>query len=242
MQAGARNRIAGISRAFATGAVACALGMTACATTQKVAVQQAGLSCGLLGSDCSRLTPGSEDQLALRWVNPNATWSQYNAVLIQPVTFWGAEASSVSPSDQQMLCGFLYQALVTQIGSTKLKVVQESGPGVMQLQAAIMDASTSTPGLRTISMVVPQARALNTLKYLATGTYAFVGGAQAEGRVMDSVTGQVLAEAVDRRVGGGSATAAASFQWGDAENVLTKEAEITAQRLAEWTSPGGAPR
>src|SRR5438876_453363 len=78
----------------------------------------------------------------------------------------------------------------------------------------------ATPVLRTVSMVIPQARALATLKYAATGTYAFVGSAQAEGKVVDSVTGQVLAAGVDKRVGGGSITTAAQWQLGDAENAM----------------------
>ena len=75
---------------------------------------------------------------------------------------------------------------------------------MLRAQFAIMDASAATPVLRTISMVIPQARALVTLKYLTTGTYAFVGGLQGEILATDSVTGTVLAAAVDRRVGGGS--------------------------------------
>ena len=50
----------------------------------------------------------------------------------------------------------------------------------MKLDVAIVDASSATPVLRSISMIVPQARLLSSLKYLATGSFPFVGGAQAE--------------------------------------------------------------
>jgi hypothetical protein len=101
---------------------------------------------------------------------------------------------------------------------------------------ALVDADTATPVLRTISMIVPQARGLNTLKYLATGSYSFVGSAEAEMKAMDSVTHQVLVAAVDKRVGGGSLKTAAQWQWGDAENAMNAWAEQLATRLASWTS------
>jgi Protein of unknown function (DUF3313) len=126
----------------------------------------------------------------------------------------------------------------SQIGA-KFQIVDQPGPGVMRLQVAITGAESATPGLRTISMVVPQARALNTLKYLATGTYAFVGSAQAEAEVTDSVSGKVLAAAMDRRVGGGSLETAVQWQWGDAQNAMDKWAALTAQRLSALQS--GAP-
>ena len=77
----------------------------------------------------------------------------------------------------------------------------------MTLRVALMDATTAVPGLRTISVIVPQARVLNMAQSLATDSYAFVGSAEAEMKMTDSVTGQLLGEAVDQRAGGmGNAT------------------------------------
>jgi len=50
---------------------------------------------------------------------------------------------------------------------------------------------------------VPQARLLAMLKRAVTGSYPFVGGAQAEFKITDSMTGEILAVGVDRRIGGG---------------------------------------
>jgi Protein of unknown function (DUF3313) len=62
-----------------------------------------------------------------------------------------------------------------------------------------MDATTAVPGLRSVSVVVPQARILNPAQCLATDSYAFVGSAEAEMKVTDSLSGELLAEAVDKR-------------------------------------------
>jgi hypothetical protein len=85
---------------------------------------------------------------------------------------------------------------------------------VLVVEVAISDAQAATPVLRSVTMVVPQARALGTLKYLATGTYPFVDAAQAEGRLFDGGTGMTLGAWVDRRVGGGNISTAAQWQWG----------------------------
>ncbi len=221
--------------------IATAVVATACATTQQAKLKESDVNCAFLGADCALLKPGNSGQTALRYVDPKAAWSSYNQVLIDPVTFWGSAKSSVPATDQESLTNFFYQALRTQLGQS-FKLADAPGPGVMQVQMAITDLESATPGLRTISSIIPQARALNTLKYAATGTYAFIGGAQVEGKVTDSVTGAVLAEAVDRRVGGGSLEAGMQWKWGDAENAMTKMATITAERLKAWTSGTQPPR
>jgi hypothetical protein len=157
-----------------------------------------------------------------------------------PVTFWSSDTTKVSASDQQTLTDYFYQVLREQFGK-KFQLVDQVGPGVMRIQVAITDAEAATPGLRTISMIVPQARTLNTLKYVATGTYAFIGGAQAEAKLIDAATGQVLFAALDRRVGGGSLKAAAQWEWGDAENAMNAWAEQASNRLYSWTSGAAKP-
>ena len=48
---------------------------------------------------------------------------------------------------------------------------------------------------------------------MATDSYVFVGSAEAEMKMTDSITGEALGEAVDQRVGGMGIKSAASFQW-----------------------------
>jgi len=226
------------------GLVLAALALTtfmgSCALTQREKLTSQNY-CPFLGSNlCAKLTPGSGGQFDLSYVNPNAQWSQYSKVLISPVTFWAGDSTTVSAADQQMLTNFFFTALQQQF-SQKFQVVNDPGPGVMTIQVALDDASSATPGLRSISLVEPHARALATLKYLSTGTYPFVGSAQAEGKAIDSVTGQVLAAAVSKRVGGGSVKAADQWQWGDAENALTYWAQKITNLLASWTSGSATP-
>jgi len=224
-----RSRLVAAGFALTASAVGCALTQRAAVTDQNY--------CPFLGSAvCAKLTPTTDKKEAdLRYVNPNARWTQYSKVLIEPVTFWGGDDTKISAADQRTLTNYFYKVLEQEL-SKKFQVVDQPGPGVMTISVALEDATTATPVLRSVSLVEPHVRLLATLKYLATGTFPFIGSAQAEAKITDSMTGQVLAAAVSKRVGGGSPKAAAQWELGDAENALTYWAQMTTTRLSSWTS------
>ena len=191
---------------------------------------------GFLG-DYSQLKPGGKDQAALVYINPDAKWNTYTKIIVEPVQFWDSANSEVPVGDQQMLATYFYNTLRDYL-QTGFLLVDQPGPGVLKLQAAITNATGSVPVLRTVSVIVPQARVLNTAQSLATGSYAFAGSAQAEGQITDSVTGIRLAAGVDLRQGGMSLKAAGQAKWADAQNVLDFWAQRIAQRLVELRTQG----
>ncbi len=214
-------------------AALCVVALAACSVTQqdKPASGSSVPTSGFLG-DYSQLRPGTKDQALLVYFNPNANWGQYNAVIIDPVTIGFAPERKVSEQDQITLANYYRQQLEQNLSKT-FAIVNQPGPNVMRLRVALTDATTATPVLRTISVVVPQARILNSVKDLASGSYAFVGSARSEGEVLDSVTGVRLAAAVDQRSGGLSIKNADVWEWGDAENAMNYWAQRTAERLTQ---------
>jgi hypothetical protein len=187
---------------------------------------------GFFGPDASKLAPGPQGGAALAYVNPNAQWSSYTKIQLMPVEFWAAADSKVSAADQQTLTEYFYNQLQTDIAKS-FTVVSQPGPGVLTIRVALMDATTAVPGLRTVSVIVPQARVLNLAQSMATDSYAFVGSAEAEMKATDSVTGEFLAGAVDQRAGGMGLKSAASFQWGDAQNAMDYWAQRIPNRILE---------
>jgi hypothetical protein len=194
---------------------------------------------GFLGPDASKLAPGPEGGAALVWINPNAQWSSYTKIQLMPVEFWAAADSKVSSADQQTLTTYFYNALQTNL-SKSFTLVDQPGPGVMTLHVALMDATTAVPGLRTVSVIVPQARVLNMAQSLATDSYAFVGSAEAEMKVTDSANGALLAEAVDQRAGGMGLKSAASFEWGDSQNAMDYWAQKIPNRILQLQGKSAA--
>lgn len=189
--------------------------------------------------DYSQLKPGAEGQTLLVYINPNAQWSKYTKVIIDPVQFWADPGTSVPAQDQQALCGYFYNVLKENLQKT-YTIVDQPGPDVMRIQAALTDATAATPGLRSVSVVVPQARVLNLIQSMGTGSYAFVGSAEAEAQIIDSVTGERLAASVDKRLGGMALSSAVQWKWGDAEAAMNYWAEKLSVRLVELKSGGQA--
>lgn len=187
---------------------------------------------GFFGADEALLKPGNEHQAALVYVNPNARWNKYSKVQLEPVEFWASRDSQVPPSDQQALTSYFYNRLKTDLEKSNFTVVNQPGPDTMTLTVALVSVSAATPGLRSVSLLIPQIRLLNKVQSLATGSYAFVGSAKVAGKITDSQSGELLAGAVDQRTGGTSIKAADQWKWGDAENIMNFWAEKTAERLA----------
>jgi len=230
-----RNNIAVLIAAIGLAMSACSTTVQSTPEAAKAVESGAPLPAavtGFLGPDASRLQPGPEGGVALSWINPSANWASYTKIQLLPVEFWAAADSKVSPADQATLTEYFYNQLQTNL-SKSFQLVDQPGPGVMTLRVALMDATTATPGLRTISVIVPQARVLNLAQSMATDSYAFVGSAEAEMKLTDSVSGMLLAEAVDQRAGGMGLKSAASFQWGDAENAMDYWAEKIPARILQ---------
>jgi osmotically-inducible protein OsmY len=198
-----------------------------------------------LGSDAALLRPAGEGRAAYLYISPTAQWNNYSAILLKPVEFWDAMDSSLSVNDQQMLASYFYNDLKENL-RRNFTLVDQPGPGVMTMRAALINASAATPGLRSISVLVPQARILNYAQSLDTGQAAFAGSAEAALKVTDSTTGQLLAESVDKRVGGMALSAADQIQWGDAEAAMNYWAKRIALRATElhtqYAAAGGAHR
>jgi predicted carbohydrate-binding protein with CBM5 and CBM33 domain len=57
-------------------------------------------------------------------------------------------------------------------------------------------------------------------------------------KATDSVTGQILAEAVGQQMGGNAIQTAATWQWGDAERVMNMWSEELAQKLNQLRTTG----
>jgi hypothetical protein len=188
---------------------------------------------GFMGSDYAKLTPGAEgsgQKALLAYTNMSTNFASYRAIIIAPVTYWADSDSSLPADQQQILCDYFYNKLQEEFGKN-FTIVTTPGPGVARLTVALSDASSATPVLRTISVIVPQAKALSLIKYGLTGTYAFVGSATGEAKLTDSVSGDLLAAWSDQRFGSGAVKNAGVWQWGDAEHAMDYWSDGLDQRL-----------
>jgi hypothetical protein len=251
IESSSRANVLAMSLALFAGAAFLASMLSACAATSQgqVSLEQpasaaqgasgaqpaASAAVQFLGSDASMLQPGAEGQAAYVYINPNVQWSNYKKVLLKPVEFWDSPDTGVSPDNQKMLTSYFYNSLRKNL-EQHFTLVDQPGPGVMTLAIAIVNAEAATPGLRSVSLIVPQARILNYAQSVATGHAAFAGSAEAAFKATDSTTGQLLAESVDKRYGGMAVAGAAQIQWGDAESAM----DYWSQKIVERAVSLGA--
>jgi len=154
-------------------------------------------------NDYSILRPGEDGEAALVYRNPDADFSRYNAVFIEPVTLWLGTNSSLNEVDadeRQKLADEFYAEIVKALEGD-FKITAQPGPGTMRIRVALTDARASSPTLDTLSTYVPQARLLQSAAALGSETAGFVGEASAEAEVRDAETGVLLVAGVDRRAG-----------------------------------------
>jgi hypothetical protein len=212
-----------------------ALMLAGCATTNMAEVK--GSPSAFLGKDAALLTPGevSKGQAGLRYYDTAAQWGSYKKILLEPVSFWGDETTKVGTNDQQAL-GTYFNGALTKAFAERFEMVSAAAPGVVRLQVAVTDVEASTPGLRTISVVAPQARLLSAASSAVTGKQPFAGALQIEAKLTDAQTGHLLSAVIARGIGGSSVKTAAQIQWGDAENAMDLFSKRAANNLWALTT------
>ncbi|MFZ2100011.1 MAG: DUF3313 domain-containing protein, partial [Oricola sp.] len=194
------------------------------------------------------LAEGEGDEALLIYRKEGADWPAYKQVRLAPVTIWAAEESSFedfSPAERQQLADRAY-ALAYEELAKDYEMVSVPADGVLDIQIALTDAEKSNATLDTVSTVLPQALVVSSLTGLVTGKPAFVGEVQAEIKIADGGDGDLLAAAVDRRVGGKS-IAGSTGSWSDVEAAFQYWAQRLRYRLcnerggADCVAPGQEP-
>jgi hypothetical protein len=189
--------------------------------------------------DYSMLKENPDYPAAAVYVRPGVQWSRYNSVQLQSVGLWGSDITeNVSPEDQQKLTDALYQSLYDEL-SKYFVVTSQAGPNTLRLRVALTQAKGAKVGLRTITTIVPQLRLAGSLVGLAGDTAATVGSATVEMEILDPVTNQRLAAAVDDRAGTKVLFAKRAYQtWGD----VAAACEYWSKRIAWQLARHGVQR
>ena len=218
-----------ISRTFARS-VLCAL--IACAATACVTEGEQQQATKVVKTSFLRnydeLQAGKEGQALMRYRDPSVDFSKYDKIKLDPVTVWTNERSNLAtlPADEiQSLVDYLGAALRDRL-SKDYQLVDRPGPGVMRLRVAITEADGSPAVAGTVSGDGPLAHLIQGSRKLATGTTTFVDRAGVEAELLDSLTEQRLAAAIDRRV-----VTTSAQSWDDIHKIFDFWSDKLAERL-----------
>lgn len=182
--------------------------------------------------DPSILEKGKEGEALYRYRNPRANWKNYTKVLVDPViVYQEAAMDAETQKNYQTLANNAFVFLTTELGK-ELPVVTAPGPGTLRVQFAIVSAEKSGAVRNFTSTVLPIGMALSAVKYGATGKPSAVGEITGEFRITDASTGELLAAALDKRVGGKQLRGVFTV-WQDADSGLQYWAELARYRLCQ---------
>ena len=173
--------------------------LTGCAA-QKVTSYETS---GFMGSYAG-LEVGSESQPNLVYLNPSASFRSYNKILIDHVVIYfnkDSKNKGVDPGELTKLSEYFHKSLVGVL-QDRYTIVDQPGDGVLRIRTAITDVVPGKPAANTLSSIIPVGMAIHAIKKSTTGTNLAVGQASMEMELLDSLTGERVAAAIDRREGG----------------------------------------
>ena len=157
--------------------------------------------------------------------------------MIEPIQLWKSDdpnspLGKLSPEKQQMLVSALQTALHDRL-SKDYAMVDQPGPDVMVIRAAITEAKKSKPVVNLVSSVYPAAVVLSYGKEAIWGTGSGVGSVTVEGEILDGQTNERLGAAVDRRAGTKAWRSKFNGTFGDVKASFDWWANRLDQRLTE---------
>ncbi|HVU07761.1 MAG TPA: DUF3313 domain-containing protein [Verrucomicrobiae bacterium] len=194
------------------------LGLSACSTTSETrSVDESGFL-----KDYSQLKPGADAKLV--YIDSSVNWNKFKTVYIEPIELWQSDdpkskLGRLDEADKQMLVSYFYTALVDNVGKD-FHLVNQTGPGVLIIHAAITEAKKSRPVANLASTVIPYGMAVSMADKVVFGKGVGVGEAQVEGEFLDGQTGERLAAVVDRRVGTKALRSKFDGTWGDVKQAM----------------------
>jgi hypothetical protein len=148
------------------------------------------------------LEKGTGDQALYRYMNNKIDILSYDKILLEPVMVTkDGKLDAATRENYQRLANNAYAYLSGEL-SKDYTLVKSAQPGAMRLSMGILDADPSEPVRNVLASLTPIGMAVNLVTYSGSGKQSGVGEVSMEMKVTDSVTGELMGAAVDRRVGG----------------------------------------
>jgi hypothetical protein len=201
--------------------------LAGCAASGMKDVQKTGFL-----SDYSQLQPGGDDRAALVFIKPGVDFKPYTKLMFERfiVLFSdNAEYREIDPAMLKEMTDYYQNAVFTAF-KDGYEIVDQPGPDVLRVRVAITGLKPSNPTANTLSTIVPVGMVVSGATKAVSGDNLGTGEAATEIEVLDSVTGERLAAAVDKRQGGKGVFRG---KWEDTKDAFDYWAKRFRQRLDE---------
>lgn len=205
--------------------ISCVL-ITGCATNEQVTADKYS---GFL-NDYSNLRADPKDKQTLAYVTPGINWQKYNNAMVDKVIIITPDGKEKKDGDLLLATSDKYRELVREKMSKEFNLVDKAASDTIRIQPAITGVSVSFDD-REFYQYLP-------IGVVVTGAARTSGLSKenvrvmTEIRVVDSISGKVLAKAVDLKAGKEKQDKKSKIVLSDVEPVL----EQWAQRLTNILS------
>lgn len=213
-----------------TLAVLTCLVMAGCAASGMKDVRQTGF----LG-DYSQLKPGADDRAALLYIKPGVDFKGYDKLMFERVVVVlssDSESQQLDPALLKEMTDY-YQNSLFEAVKNQYQIVDTPGPGVLRVRVAITELKPSNPMANTMSTIVPVGIVVAGATKAVSDENLGTGEAGTEFELLDAVSGERLAAAVDRRQGGKGVFRG---KWDDTKDAFDYWAKRFSTRLTEMRS------
>lgn len=176
-----------------------ALLLAGCAASGMKDVEKTGFL-----NNYSQLQPGGDDRAALVYIKPDANFKQYNKLMFERIVVLLSDSAATREIDPAMLKELTdyYQNALFNAVKDGYEIVDQPGPGVMRVRVAITELKPSSPVANTMSTIIPVGIVAAGATKAVSGDNLGTGEAGTEFEMLDAMTGERLAAAVDKRQGG----------------------------------------
>ena len=148
--------------------------------------------------------------------------------MLDSVVFFLSDESykGIDPQDMKELADSFNKEMIGAF-KDKSRLVSEPAPDVARVRFAITGLKQSKPGVSAVTSVLPIGLAVSLVKKGAGGSWSGSGATSGEVMVLDSMTNEVIAVAVDERTAGFTERFS---KWGSAEDAF----KFWAQKLNQF--------
>ncbi len=180
--------------------------------------------------DYSLLQQDPEDQSLLWWEKDDVNWKRYTKLMLDPVVVYfhpESQDRQIEPDVLKMLCDYFRESVIEQVQDV-YPVVEQAGPEVLRIRAAITDLIPTNPVVNAVSLV-------------GVGLPVDMGGASMEAEFLDSLSAEPLGAVVDQKKGlpvNPGDIVDGFTTWGHAQQALDDWAELLREALLTTTDTG----
>jgi len=198
---------------------------------------------GFLGdySDFEVVNPQTKAELWIRPPHKDLKFlKEYHSIVFSPIEIWMDPNTSyrgIDPNELKQITDYMLTQLKEELGKD-YKIVEKSGPGVMNLRLAIAGLNKEKPDYKKVYNLIP----VKAVYELGSAGYRKVAGKQvdiyeatAELEIRDSEKSVRLVAAVDKQASKVTVEKGAETDWNNLQGVLdywvkTIKARLTAAR------------